>query len=69
VVVKHGEEFFVVDIAQASTRLVLAEKTQMGEELAETNIGREVDDLCQNGQGLALSRWDHTSSPMVFSEP
>lgn len=48
VMIEDGEEFLVVEVCEGSARLILAQKPEMCEELAEPDVGREVKHLCQN---------------------
>ena len=52
-VVENVEELFVVDVPQAAARLVLAQESEVGQELAEPHVGGKVAQLGQHGQGFA----------------
>jgi hypothetical protein len=49
VVIEHGQQLLVVDIAQRSPRLIFAEKTKMSEQLTEPDVGGKRDKFFQHG--------------------
>ena len=68
--VKHREQLLVVDVPECPAGLILAQEPQVGQQLAEPNVGRKSTQLSEHGQAFGLGRRDHDRvSPMLGAGP
>src|SRR5437016_6084412 len=64
--VKNGKELVVVYVPESSTGLVLAQESEVSEQLAKAGIRRQLARFPNHGQGLMLGRWNHGNRSLIF---
>ena len=62
--VQNGDQFVIVDVAEASTEMRVTQKTEVREQLAEPNVGPKPCDAAQprpTPRGISRTSWQKVS--------